>query len=487
MFFRPSSYTFTLILKGCAVSDAKREGFQIHGAVLKNGFCFDLYVGTSLVDMYVKFGDVGYARNVFDEMSVRSLVSWTAVIVGYARCGDMVEARKLFDGMVDRDVAAFNVMIDGYVKMGRMDLARDLFDKMRDKNVISWTSMVHGYCEDGDVDEARFLFDCMPEKNVLSWNAMIRGYCQNGRSHDALKLFCEMRGNVDVEMNEVTVVSVLPAVADLSALDLGGWIHGFVQRNQLDGSVHVCNALVDMYAKCGEIGKAKLVFDEMMEKDTGSWNALINGYGVNGCAKEALEMFAVMLREGFEPNQITMTSVLSACNHCGLVEEGRRCFEAMERFGIVPQIEHYGCMIDLLGRAGCLDEAENLIQAMPYDPNEIILTSFLFACCYFEDVSRAERILKMAVKMEKEGAGDYVMLRNLYATERRWADVEDVKEMMKKRGANKEVAWSVIEVDGRFREFVAGYYLHSHSHLHLEVIQSTLGQLWKHMKVETLR
>ncbi|PNX70696.1 pentatricopeptide repeat-containing protein [Trifolium pratense] len=179
-----------------------------------------------------------------------------------------------------------------------------------------------------------------------------------------------MRGNVDVEMNEVTVVSVLPAVADLSALDLGGWIHEFVERNQFDGSVHVCNALVDMYAKCREIGKAKLVFEEMMEKDTGSWNAKIDGYGVNGCAKEVLEVFVVMLREGFGPNEITMTSVLSACNHCGMVEEGRRCFKAMERFGIVPQIEHYGCMIDLLGRAESLDEAENLIRAMPYDAND---------------------------------------------------------------------------------------------------------------------
>ncbi|CAI8591736.1 unnamed protein product [Vicia faba] len=479
-----NSYTFTSVLKGCAGCDGVKEGLEIHGLVLKSGFCFDLYVGTSLVDMYVKFGDVGCARKVFDEMSVRSLVSWTAVIVGYARKGDMSEARKLFDVMSDRDVAVFNVMIDGYVKMGCMDLARELFDEMGERNVISWTSMVHGYCESGDADSGRFMFDCMPEKNVMSWNAMIRGYCLNRRPHDALKLFCEMRGSLDVEMNEVTVVSVLPAVADLSALELGDWIYGFVKRKQHGESIHVCNALVDMYAKCGEIGKAKLVFEEMVEKDTGSWNALINGYGVNGLAKEALEVFDVMLREGFEPNEITMTSVLSACNHCGLVEEGRRCFKAMERFGIVPQIEHYGCMVDLLGRAGCLDEAENLIQAMPYDANEIILTSFLFACCYFEDVSRAERVLKEAVKTEKEGAGDYVMLRNLYATERRWADVEDVKQMMKKRGSNKEVAWSVIEVDGRFIEFVAGYYLHSHTHL--EAILSTLGQLWKHMKVETV-
>ncbi|BAT83428.1 Pentatricopeptide repeat-containing protein [Vigna angularis] len=235
-----------------------------------------------------------------------------------------------------------------------------------------------------------------------------------------------------------------------------------------------------MYAKCGEIMKAKLVFEEMTERETASWNALINGFAVNGCAKETLEEFARMMGEGFRPNEVTMISALSACNHCGLVEEGRIWFKEMERFGIVPQIEHYGCVVELLGRAGCLDEAEKLIQTMPYDANGIILSSFLFACVYFNDVSRAERVLKEVVKMEEDVAGNYVMLRNMYATEQRWINVEGVKQVKKKRGTSKEVACSVIEVDGSFREFVAGDYWHSH----LEAIPLTLAQLSKHMKVE---
>ncbi|XP_027351400.1 pentatricopeptide repeat-containing protein At2g44880 [Abrus precatorius] len=480
--FTPDGYTFTLLAKGCSACMAAREGLELHGVVVKNGFCLDLYVATALVDMYVKFGVVGSARKVFDEMSTRSRVSWTAIIVGYARCGDMDEAGKLFDEMPDRDVAAFNVMIDGYVKLGCMGLAQNLFDKMRDKNVISWTSMVSGYCHNGDVESARLMFDLMPEKNLFTWNAMIGGYCQNKRPHEALKLFREMQSGATVEPNEVTVVSVLPAVADLGAVDLGGWIHRFAQRKRIDQSVRVCTALIDMYAKCGEITKAKLVFEEMAEKETASWNALINGLAVNGYAEEALEVFTAMIREGFKPNEITMLGVLSACNHCGLVEEGRKCFKAMEKFGIAPEIEHYGCMVDLLGRAGCLEEAENLIQTMPYDANGIILSSFLFACGYFNDVSRAERVLKEVVKIDEDCAGDYVMLRNLYATEKRWTDVEDVKQMMKKRGTNKEVACSVIEVDGSFREFAAGDYFHSH----LEVIQLTLEQLCKQMKAEII-
>ncbi|KAL9297130.1 hypothetical protein ACSQ67_023026 [Phaseolus vulgaris] len=452
--FTPDGYTFTALVKGCSARVATREGPQLHGVVLRNGVCFDLYVATALVDMYVKFGVLDSAKKVFDEMSVRSRVSWTAVIVGYARCGDMGEARRLFDEMEDRDVVAFNAMIDGYAKTGCVGLARELFDKMGEKNVVSWTSMISGYCGNGDVENAR-------------------------RSHEALELFREMQ-TVLVEPNEVTILCVLPAVADLGALDLGGWIHRFAQRKKFDRSARVGTALIDMYAKCGEITKAKLVFEEMTERETASWNALINGFAVNGCAKEALEVFARMVEEGFRPNEVTMITVLSACNHCGLVEEGRRWFKEMERFGIVPEIEHYGCVIDLLGRAGCLDEAEKLIQAMPYDANGIILSSFLFACGYFNDVSRAERVLKEVVKMDEDVAGNYVILRNMYATEQRWRDVEDVKQMMKKRGTSKEVACSVIEVDGSFREFVAGDCLHSH----LEAIQLTLGQLSKHMKVE---
>ncbi|KAK7256419.1 hypothetical protein RIF29_29865 [Crotalaria pallida] len=480
--FTPGGYTFTALVKGCGECLAKREGLEVHGVVVKNGFGLDLYVATSLADMYVKFGVMGSARKVFDEMHDRSVVSWTAVIVGYARRGDMSEARKLFDEMPDRDVAVFNAMIDGYVKLGCMGLAKDLFDRVEDTNVVSWTSMISGYCKNGNVDSARLMFDAMDEKNVFTWNAMIGGYCKNKRPHEALSLFREMQLSASLEPNEITVLSILPAVADLGALDIGGWIHRFVQSKRLDRFVHVCTALVDMYAKCGEITKARLVFEEMPEKETSSWNALLNGYAVNGRGKEALAVFEEMIHEGFKPNEITILSVLSACNHCGMVKEGRRCFEAMEKFGLTPQIEHYGCMVDLLGRAGCLEEAEKLIQTMPYDANGIILSSFLFACGYFKDIKRAERVLKEAEKMEKGLAGDYVMLRNLYATEQRWTDVEDVKQMMKKRGSYKEVACSVIEVDGSFREFVAGDNLHSH----LELIKLTLGQLWKHMKLEMI-
>lgn len=478
--FTPDDYTFTTLAKGCSMIMGGKEGEQIHCGVLKSGCFPNVYVSTALVDMYVKFGVMGSARKVFDEMTERSEVSWTALVVGYVRCGDMDEARKLFEQIPEKDSAAFNAMIDGYVKLGKMDLAQDLFDRLPDKNVISWTSMISGYCLNGDVESARLMFDDMPEKNVFTWNTMIGGYCQNKQSHKALELFYEMQSSASMEPNEITIVSILPAIADLGALDLGVRIHKLSQSKKFDKSDRVCTSLVDMYAKCGEIKKAKQLFDKIPEKGISCWNALINGFATNGGGKEALELFALMLKEGLKPNEVTMIGVLSACNHCGMVEEGRKWFSAIEKFELTPQIEHYGCMIDLLGRAGCLDEAEKLMKSMPYNANEIILSSFLFACGYFKDVERAERVVK---EKPVRSCGDYVMLRNLYATEKRWNDVEDVKQRMKNNnGSNKEVGCSVIGIDGSFTEFVAGDYWH----LHQEIIHLTLGQLLKHMKVEMI-
>ncbi|KAF3440099.1 hypothetical protein FNV43_RR18377 [Rhamnella rubrinervis] len=334
--------------------------------------------------------------------------------------------------------------------------------------------------------KAHFAFDEMPLKDSAAYNVMIDGYVKSGIMGSARNLFEEMKGrNVATtafEPDEVTIVSILPAIADLGALDLGSWVHQFVKRKKLDKVISVCTALVDMYAKCGEITKAKRIFHEMPEKETAPWNALIYGLAVNGCGKEALDMFLEMQQTKFKPDGITMLSVLSACNHSGLVEEGKKWFKEMENFKLVPQIEHYGCMIDLLGRSGCLEEAEKLISSMPYKANEIILSSFLFACGYSEDVTRAKKVLSDAIKLDPGNAGNYVAVRNLYAAERRWNDVEEIKGLMKKNGSNKEVGCSFIEVDGVIREFVAGNTLHPcWGSMHL-----TLEQFWKHMKGEII-
>ncbi|KAF8412937.1 hypothetical protein HHK36_000909 [Tetracentron sinense] len=434
--FAPDDYTFSSLVKYSGFNVAIKEGQQLHNQVIKMGFCSDLFVSTALVDMYAKFGKMVLSRKVFDEMIHRSPVTWTALVVGYARSGDMGAARSFFTRMPEKDPAAFNAMVDAFVKSGNVDSARELFDEMPEKNVISWTTLISGYCKNGYVGAARSLFDAMPDKNLVSWNAMIAGYCQNKQPHEALELFREMQSSF--QPDEVSIVSILPAIADLGALDLGGWVHRYVRRKKFDKTSNICTALVDMYAKCGEILKAKQFFDQMQEIEIGSWNAMINGFAINGCAKEALELFSEMQNRGVKPNEVTMIGVLSACNHSGLVEEGRKWFKAMEGYGLTQRIEHYGCMVDILGRAGCLQDAEQLIENMPYEVNGIILSSFLFACGCRGDVTRAERVMKNLLKMVPQEDGNYVMLRNLYAGERRWRDVEEVKELMRRNGAKKE-------------------------------------------------
>lgn len=478
----PDNYTFSTLSKCCGLNFLMREGMEVHAHVVRYGFNSNLYVMTALVDMYGKLGQMGFARKVFDEMTERSPVSWTALINGYIRGGDMDIAKAIFDGMpeTEKDTAGFNVMLDGYVKLGEMRSAKMLFEAMLVKNVVSWTTMIDGYCN-GDVDDARRLFDVMPDRNLYSWNAMIGGYCRNKRPHEALVLFEQLLASRGFEPDDVTIVSILPAIADLGALDLGNWVYKFVKKKKLDRSANVSTALVDMYGKCGEIKKARRVFDEVEARETCTWNALINCLALNGCAKEALEVFMEMKREGFEPNDITMLCVLSACNHNGLVEEGKRWFSKMAAFGLTPKIEHYGCLIDLLGRAGHVEEAERLIESMPYEANGIILSSFLFACGYAKDVTKAEQVVKKAITVDPCNDGNYIMLRNLYATERRWRDVEQIKRMMLIGGAKKEVGCSAIEINSQVLEFVAG---DKKKLPHLEATHLVSDQLWMHMRVQ---
>ncbi|KAK9071337.1 hypothetical protein SSX86_009905 [Deinandra increscens subsp. villosa] len=481
--FSPDGYTFLTLAKLCTSSLDVWGSQQVHDHVVKQGFEHNLYVSTSLVDMYAKLGLMDCAQKVFDEMPERSQVSWTALVCGYAKHGEMDNARMFFDRMPKKDTAAFNAMIDAYVKVGDMTRASSLFDEMSEKNVVSWSSMVDGYCSNGNTFMARKLFDSMPHKNLISWNTMIKGYYQNKQPNEALNLFQELQLEPSLEPDIVTIVSVLPAIADLGALDLGNWVHEFIIIKKMNKATNVGTALVDMYAKCGEFTKARRVFDSIPTKETTTWNALIHGLAVNGYGNEAINVFLDMLNKSkTEPNEITMTAVLTACNHSGLVDEGKKWFKWMQDFGIVPKIEHYGCMIDLLGRAGCLEEAERVMDDMPFEVNDIILTSFLSACGYAKDVKRAESILNKTHDMELHNDGNYITLRNLYAKDRRWGDVEEMMGVMRSNSSRKEVGCSVIDVGGQVWGFAAG----DRFHPQWSTIKSMLEMLLIHMKKETM-
>jgi len=418
-----NQFTFASVLPACANLGFLEEGKRMHDEIIRRQLESDVFVGSALVNMYVKCGNLDKARQVFDKMPERNVVSWTTMVAGYAQNGQIEEASKLFQKMPERNVASWNAMIAGYAQRGRVDEARKLFGEMPKRDVVSWTSMIAGCAQNGNVDKALKLFEQMPEKDLVSWNTMVTGYVQNGLVDEAFKLFEKIpqrdvvswntmiagyaqNGYFDealklfqrmqltkVKPNAETFPSVLPACANLAALEPGKVLHLYIIKSGFESDVFVGSTLIDMYAKCSSIGDASKVFDGMSTRNVVSWNAMIAAYAIHGCGKQALDLFEQMKHFDTSPNQVTFVGVLSACCHAGLVSEGRQYFNSMSvDYHITPVMEHYCCMVDLLGRTGCLDEAHDFINKMPIEPDTAVWQSLLGACRIHANVDLGEKV-----------------------------------------------------------------------------------------------
>ncbi|CAL2275995.1 unnamed protein product [Prunus armeniaca] len=473
-----------LILKACASLSSINHGKALHAESIKSGMNCDVLVGTSLVDMYAKCGDVFESRKVFDYMPERNVVAWNAIIGGYlrsgdtasavflfekmsmrtsvtwiemiagfARSGDTVTARRFFDQVPPelKNVVTWTVMVEGYCSNGKMEAAREVFEAMPQRNFFVWSSMISGYCKKGDVREAKFIFDRIPVRNLVNWNSLISGYAQNGFSEEALKAFGKMQAE-GFEPDEVTVVSVLSACAQSGRLDVGKNIHDMLGHKRIKLSQIVLNALVDMYAKCGDLVNARLIFEGMTERNSVCWNAMISGLAIHGQCKEALELFHRMEDSNERPDDITFISVLSACAHGGLVNEGIEIFSKMEKYGLAAGIKHYGCLVDLLGRAGRLREAYSLIKRMPIKPNGMVWGAMLGACRIYMDMEMTEQVVKDISTLDSNiGSGDnlhYVLLSNIYAASDRWETAERTRIAMANEGFQKTPAHSAFVASG---------------------------------------
>ncbi|RWR96853.1 pentatricopeptide repeat-containing protein, mitochondrial-like protein [Cinnamomum micranthum f. kanehirae] len=355
-------------------------------------------------------------------------VTMIAVLSACSRVGIPTVGRKIHEYIkksgVPLGVNMLNALVDMYIKCGCLDLAREVFDEMETKDVFTWTSMVNGYAKHGDLKLARQLFDEMPERNVVSWNAIIAGYSQTNLPNEALDLFHEMKA-AHVRPTEGTLVSVLSACAQSGCLDLGRWIHRYyVDEKRVELTVILQNALVDMYAKCGSIDAAMNLFEVMPQRDLVSWNSMIAGYAVHGYGEKALMLFKQMMSEVIVPDDITFVVVLSACSHSGLITEGRQYFGCMKRvFGIEPKLEHYSCMIDLLGRVGLLEEALELIRRMPMEPDEAGWGALLNACRMHGNVDVGKHAAEKLLSLNSQDSGVYALLSNMYATRNRWNEL----------------------------------------------------------------
>ncbi|CAK9236426.1 unnamed protein product [Sphagnum troendelagicum] len=457
----PNRFTFVPVLKACTSLRALEKGRRAHEQIIQLGCASDVFVGSSLVDMYAKCGSIEDARRVFDSMPSHDLVSWNAII------------SNVFVG---------SSLVDMYVKCGRMDDAWRVFNRTPTSDAISWNVMILGYVKCGQGDKALELFqqmqwEGMPLRNVVSWNVMISGLVKCGQGHKALELFQQMQQE-GVEPSSVTFVGVLNACASVVALEEGRLVHQQIVKSGCESNIFVGSSLVDMYAKCGSMEEACKVFNKMPLRNVVSWNAILGGFAMHGHGKEALEHFKQMRSEGVRPDNTTFVCLLSACSHAGLVDEGLRCFESMSTDCMISaRLEHYTCMVDLLGHAGRLHEAEAIIKTMPYKPDAAVWKALLNACRVHGNMEMGERIAKQVLKVDPGNAASYVLLSNIYAAVGKWNLSAILQQQRLERGVKKQPGCSWIEVNNKVHMFI----LNDQDHPNMIDVHAELKRLSQQM------
>ncbi|XP_043700085.1 pentatricopeptide repeat-containing protein At4g21065 [Telopea speciosissima] len=476
------------LLLTCASSKFRLK--QIHGFSIRNGVPFtDPDLGKHLIFTLVSLsGPMSYAHHIFSQIQNPNIFTWNTMIRGYAESENPAPGIQLYRQMqissIEPDTHTYPFLLKACAKLLTVregekihcTVIRNGFEAL----VFVQNTLVHMYAACGFYESAHKLFELMPERNLVTWNSVINGFALNGRPNEALTLFRDM-GLEGVEPDGFTMVSLLTACAELGALALGRRAHVYMLKVGLNSNLHAGNALVDLYAKCGSIKEAHRVFFEMERKNVVSWTSLIVGLAVNGFGKEAIELFVQLEREGLVPTEITFVGVLYACSHCGMVDQGFEYFKRMrEVYGIMPKIEHYGCIVDLLGRAGLVQEAHDFIQNMPLQPNAVVWRTLLGACTIHGYLALGEVAQAHLVRLEPKHCGDYVLLSNLYASEGRWSDVQRVRRKMLREGVRKTPGHSLFELGNCVHEFVMG----DRSHPQSKEIYEKLEEITRLLKLE---
>ncbi|KAL3715069.1 hypothetical protein ACJRO7_006893 [Eucalyptus globulus] len=418
----PVSFTFTALLKACGAALDLNLGRQVHAqTMLIGGFGSDLYVGNSLIGMYVSCGDLGSGRKVFDEMLHRDVISWTTLIVAYTKTGDMASAGDLFDGL--------------------------------------------------------------PVKDMVAWTAMVTGFAQNGKPREALWFFERMQ-DARVETDEVTLASVISACAQLGASKYAKWVRDVATKSGLEPTENVVvgSAMVDMYSKCGNIEDAYMIFKGMKKRNVYTYSSMILGFAIHGLARAAMQLFDEMVETATKPNKVTFIGVLVACSHGGMVDQGKKIFSSMEeRYGVVPDGDHYACMVDLLGRAGHLNEAFKLTETMPLKPHGGVWGALLGACRIHRNPDIAQIAASHLFELEPHAIGNYMVLCNIFASVGRWDDVSNVRKLVRGKGLKKNPGCSWFESEkGEIHEFFAGETKHPRSSEINKVLEDLLERLKGH-------
>ncbi|XP_049393724.1 pentatricopeptide repeat-containing protein At5g16860 [Solanum stenotomum] len=529
---RPDAVSLVNVLPACGSLGAWKRGKQLQGYAIRRCLHEDVFVGNAIVDMYAKCKRLDDANKVFELMEVKDVVSWNALVTGYSQIGRFDEALGLFERMreeqIDLNVVTWSAVISGYAQRDLGYEALNIFKEMRlsgaEPNVITLVSVLSGcaaigalrqgkethcyaikqmlslegsnteedlmvtnalidmYAKCKEMKIAQAMFDDIDrrDRNVVTWTVMIGGYAQHGDANDALELFSAMlKDEYSVIPNAYTISCALVACARLSSLRIGRQIHAYVLRQGYEPTiVFVANCLIDMYSKSGDVDAARLVFDNMSQRNTVSWTSLMTGYGMHGRGEEALQVFNVMRGEGLPIDGVTFLVVLYACSHSGMVDKGMNYFNHMKGdFGVVPGAEHYACMIDILGRAGRLDEAMKLIERMPMEPTSIVWVALLSACRVHKNVDLAEQAAAKLSELESENDGTYTLLSNIYANAKRWKDVARIRSLMKHSGIRKRPGCSWVQGKKETVTFFVGDRCHPMSEKIYDLLENLIHRI----------
>lgn len=484
----PNKVTFLSIMKACSSIEALDQGKLVHAQILESGFEMDVFVGNTLIDMYSKCGSITEAQRVFNRLSKHNVVTWNAMIAGNAQLGHGQEALRIFQQMQQKGIKENIVTLVSILKaccsMLAIDQGKLIHAYMVIQNcridVFLSSALIDLYAKCGCIEDAQRFFSKLSKRDLVAWNSIIVGYAQHGYNQEALQLFLQMQQEGVVPDN-VTCVGILHVCSVMAALDFGRLVHAHVIKTVSLLNLHTGNALIDMYAKCGSLDDAHRVFDKMSEHDVVSWSTMVAGYAWHSDYKMALQYLENMQQEGLVPNNVTFVSLLSACSRVGLVNEAFHHFKTMTKaHGIIPVVDHYNSMVDILGRTGHLVEAEDLLQTTPFQTNTVGWTSLLSHCRTHGDVELGRHCFDQFVTINFRHASGYMLMSSVYVGACMWEDVYKIQGLRRRAEAWKKPGKASVEVDNKVNNFIAGVT----SHPYINDISAKLTRLGLQIKLE---
>ncbi|XP_022152123.1 putative pentatricopeptide repeat-containing protein At3g01580 [Momordica charantia] len=483
----PDRVTLVSLVSACTQLSNSKLGSSIHGFITRRNLDYDLSLANSLLNLYAKTGSVKSAANLFEKMPAKDVISWSSLIACYSLNGAAAEALNLFNEMIDRKIEFNSVTVIGALQACGVacnleegkTIHKLVTSKGLEMDVSVSTALIDMYMKCFSPEDALDVFEKMPKKDVVSWAALLSGYSQNGMSSKSMGIFNTMLLN-RIKPDAVAMVKILASCSDLGILQQALCLHDYVVKSGFTNNIFVGASLIELYSKCGSIVNAMKVFEEMKVKDIVTWSAIIAGYGIQGQGRQALKLFHKMTETSrIMPNEVTFISLLSACSHAGLIEEGIKIFNYMlHEYRIKPNTEHYGIIVDLLGRTGELDRALDFVQKMPIPAGPHVWGALLGAACIHHKSELGEVAAKNLFQLDPNHAGYYILLSNIYAVEKNWDNVGKLRHVIKEKGLKKMLGKSVIEVGSEVHSFVADDRLHPES----DQIYRLLGNLNVNMR-----